>query len=54
MGTTVPARIRLTDRYAAYLPIGPSTPVVSLGEGSTPLVHTSDAWADRWACGPCS
>ncbi len=31
-------RPRLTDRYRAFLPIDDRTPVVSLGEGSTPLV----------------
>jgi threonine synthase len=35
----VSARPRLVDRYRDFLPIGPSTPVVSLGEGGTPLVH---------------
>jgi len=34
-----PARERLTDRYRAFLPITDRTPVVSLGEGFTPLVH---------------
>jgi threonine synthase len=33
------ARPRLTDRYREFLPIGDATPVVTLGEGSTPLVH---------------
>jgi threonine synthase len=32
-------RPRLTDRYRSFLPITDSTPVVSLGEGLTPLVH---------------
>ncbi|HEU4671571.1 MAG TPA: threonine synthase [Candidatus Limnocylindrales bacterium] len=32
------ARPRLTDRYRAFLPITDRTPVVSLGEGFTPLV----------------
>jgi threonine synthase len=31
-------RPRLTDRYRAFLPIDDATPVVSLGEGFTPLV----------------
>jgi threonine synthase len=31
-------RQRLTDRYRAFLPIDDATPVVSLGEGATPLV----------------
>ncbi|HLA16136.1 MAG TPA: threonine synthase [Candidatus Limnocylindrales bacterium] len=30
---------RLTERYRPYLPIGPATPDISLGEGSTPLIH---------------
>ena len=34
----------LLDRFAAQLPVGPQTPVVSLGEGSTPLLR-----ADRVA-----
>jgi threonine synthase len=29
----------LIERYRHRLPVGPDTPVVSLGEGSTPLVH---------------
>jgi threonine synthase len=28
------------DRYRKYLPVGDSTPVVSLGEGDTPLIHS--------------
>jgi threonine synthase len=28
------------DRYREYLPVSKSTPVVSLGEGSTPLIHS--------------
>jgi len=28
------------SRYREYLPVGPGTPVVSLNEGSTPLVHS--------------
>jgi threonine synthase len=35
----VDARRRLVDRYRSFLPITEATPVVSLGEGSTPLVH---------------
>ena len=27
-------------RYRSYLPVGENTPVVSLNEGSTPLVHS--------------
>lgn len=33
-----PERPRLTERYREFLPIDEATPVVSLGEGSTPLV----------------
>jgi threonine synthase len=33
------ARPRLVDRYRAFLPVSDATPVVSLGEGATPLVH---------------
>jgi threonine synthase len=38
---TVPnaARPRLVERYREFLPITGATPVVSLGEGATPLVH---------------
>jgi threonine synthase len=32
-------RPRLVDRYAAFLPVGPGTPSLSLGEGFTPLVR---------------
>jgi threonine synthase len=35
------ARPRLTDRYRPFLPISDTTPVVSLGEGSTPLVRAA-------------
>ena len=34
-----PVRPRLTDRYRSFLPLGDRTPVVSLGEGFTPLVR---------------
>ena len=33
------ARPTLVDRYRAFLPVSDATPVVSLGEGMTPLVH---------------
>jgi threonine synthase len=33
------ARRRLVDRYREFLPVTDATPVVSLGEGATPLVH---------------
>jgi threonine synthase len=33
------ARPRLLERYRAFLPVGPATPDLSLGEGFTPLVH---------------
>ena len=39
-GVRVPAaRPSLVERYRPFLPIGATTRVVSLGEGSTPLVH---------------
>ncbi|MEO8440331.1 MAG: threonine synthase [Spartobacteria bacterium] len=28
------------ERYRAYLPVSPITPIVSLGEGATPLLHS--------------
>jgi threonine synthase len=31
----------IIERYAAYLPVTPKTPRISLGEGSTPLVRSS-------------
>ena len=34
-----PARPRLVERYRAFLPITDATPIVSLGEGATPLVR---------------
>jgi threonine synthase len=33
------ARPNLLERYRAFLPVTDATPVVSLGEGATPLVH---------------
>jgi len=33
------ARPSLVDRYRAFLPVSAATPVLSLGEGMTPLVH---------------
>jgi threonine synthase len=33
------ARPRLMDRYRDFLPITPATPLITLGEGNTPLVH---------------
>jgi threonine synthase len=39
--TTTPGtpRPRLLERYRAFLPLSEATPIVSLGEGATPLVH---------------
>jgi threonine synthase len=37
--STVDARPRLMERYAAFLPVNAATPNISLGEGYTPLVH---------------
>ena len=39
MPATNPARPRLVERYREFLPVTDATPVVSLGEGATPLVH---------------
>ena len=36
--TTLPPRPRLVERYREFLPVTDATPVVSLGEGATPLV----------------
>jgi threonine synthase len=36
---SAPPRPRLIDRYRGFLPVTESTPVVSLGEGATPLVQ---------------
>ena len=30
----------MIDRYRAYLPVSAATPVVSLGEGGTPLIYS--------------
>jgi threonine synthase len=35
----VPARPRLVERYARYLPVTDATPALTLGEGFTPLVR---------------
>ena len=37
--TSATARPRLVERYRAFLPVSDATPVVSLGEGATPLVQ---------------
>jgi threonine synthase len=38
MNTTLTARRGVIDRYRSWLPVTESTPVITLGEGSTPLV----------------
>ncbi len=38
MSTTVQRNVPLIDRYREYLPVSDITPVISMGEGSTPLV----------------
>ncbi len=42
----------LVERYREFLPVGDATPVISLGEGSTPLVHSErlsrEVNADVW------
>jgi len=35
------SKLGVIERYRVYLPVTESTPIVSLGEGSTPLVHCS-------------
>ena len=35
------ARPRLLERYREFLPITDKTPIISLGEGNTPLVHVA-------------
>ncbi|MBI5302480.1 MAG: threonine synthase [Chloroflexi bacterium] len=50
----------LISRYRIYLPITPSTPPLSLGEGDTPLVHApaisretgADVWLKLEGCNP--
>ncbi len=37
--TASPSRPNLVERYRRFLPVTDATPVVSLGEGATPLVH---------------
>ncbi len=37
--TTPPGTPALIDRYREFLPVGDDTPVISLGEGNTPLLH---------------
>ena len=38
MSTTLTARRGVIDRYRSWLPVTEATPVITLGEGSTPLV----------------
>ena len=35
----MPSRPSLVERYRRFLPVGPSTPNPTLGEGGTPLIH---------------
>ena len=35
----MPVRPSLVERYRRFLPVGPSTPIPTLGEGATPLIH---------------
>jgi len=35
---TVQRNLPLIERYREYLPVSDATPVISMGEGSTPLV----------------
>jgi threonine synthase len=41
----VPRGDTLIDRYANFLPVGPRTPRITLGEGDTPLVRSR--WLER-------
>ena len=41
-----PGRLGLIDRYRDRLPVSPATPVVTLGEGSTPLLHAPTLGAE--------
>ena len=36
--STVQRNLPLIERYREYLPVTDATPVISMGEGSTPLV----------------
>ena len=38
MSTTLTVRRGVIDRYRTWLPVTEATPVITLGEGSTPLV----------------
>jgi threonine synthase len=44
-----PARPRLVERYREFLPITDATPIISLGEGFTPLVRSTTS-ASASAC----
>ena len=39
----------LIERYRDRLPVSDATPVISLGEGSTPLLPAPTGSAPRWA-----
>src|SRR5215475_4959964 len=38
------------ERYRGFLPVSPSTPIISLGEGNTPLIY-SQRLSKRVGCG---
>jgi threonine synthase len=39
-GERKPGNRGVIERYLPWLPVAETTPVVSLGEGSTPLIHS--------------
>ncbi len=45
-GARATARPRLLERYRAFLPVSAATPVVSLGEGFTPLIRATRLGAE--------
>ncbi|HEY8203082.1 MAG TPA: threonine synthase [Actinomycetota bacterium] len=45
----MPGRQGIIEAYRAFLPVSAATPVVTLGEGNTPLIH-SPAMSDRTGC----
>ena len=49
-----PARPRLIERYREFLPITDATPIITLGEGSTPLVRLASDRRRASACRTCT
>jgi threonine synthase len=50
--TGAASRAGIIERWRDHLPIGPDTPIVSLGEGDTPLIHSdrlsAEVGAEVW------